>query len=109
MVDAIRRGFDVLRIKNRSIHQVTGERAVVEDRQKSGGYAGVRVDVTMPNGTIAEIQINVPEMLAAKEGANGDGPGHRLYEAQRDSKKGGEVWVGTDRACSASTARRSRL
>lgn len=83
VVDAIRREFDVLRIKNRSMHDITGPKVAVEDRAKYAGYSDVMVNVTMPNGTVAEIQVNVPVMMAAKGGA-----GHRLYEAWRDQPKG---------------------
>ena len=57
------------------------------DPTKVGGYTDVLVNVRMPSGVIAEIQINVPEMLAAKEGRNDDGRGHKLYEAYRDAPK----------------------
>lgn len=59
-----------------------GESIDSEDPAKYGGYTDVLVNVTMPNGVIAEIQINVPEMLAAK-GEHG----HKLYEAAREAPK----------------------
>ncbi len=43
------------------------------------------LNVVMPSGTLAEIQINTPEMLAAKEAQ-----GHALYEALRAEPKGSE-------------------
>jgi len=72
-----------LRSKNRSETQLTGKNLSVEPRAKYGGYADVLVNVTMPNGVIAEIQINVPEMLGAKSAQ-----GHKLYEAARDQAEG---------------------
>ena len=61
---------------------VRGEQIAPENPAKYGGYTDVLAKVRMPNGVIAEIQINVPEMLSAK-----DGPGHKLYEAYRDAPK----------------------
>lgn len=61
---------------------VNGEELQPEDPKKYGGYTDVLVNITMPNGVIAEIQINVPEMLSAKEAQ-----GHKLYEAYRDAPK----------------------
>jgi N12 class adenine-specific DNA methylase len=58
-----------------------------EDPAKFGGYSDLMVNVVMPNGVIAEIQINVPEMLGAKSGPDGNAPGHKLYEAFRDAPK----------------------
>lgn len=60
----------------------SGGELPAEDRMVYGGYSDVLVNVVMPNGVIAEIQINVPQMLAAKEGQ-----GHKLYEAQREAPK----------------------
>jgi hypothetical protein len=36
------------------------------------------------------VQINVPEMMAAKAGPRDDGPGHKLYEVARAAPKGTE-------------------
>lgn len=54
----------------------------LEDLGKSGNYRDVLVNVRLPNGVIAEIQINIPEMLGAKYQQ-----GHKLYEAFRDAPK----------------------
>lgn len=59
-----------------------GKVIAAEDPAMYGGYTDVLMNVTMPNGVVAEIQINVPEMLSAK----GD-QGHKLYEAYREAKK----------------------
>lgn len=64
-----------------------GEVIQPEDPAKFGGYSDLMVNVRMPNGVIAEIQINVPEMLGAKEGPDRMAPGHKLYEAYRDAPK----------------------
>lgn len=98
VVEELRREFQIMRVIDRAEAGLAGDKVSAKPRSMFSGYADVLVNVVMPNGTIAEIQINVPEMLAAKEGAKGDGPGHKLYEAQRDSKKGDAVWAGTDRA-----------
>lgn len=52
--------------------------APAEDPSRYAGYSDIMLNVVMPNGTIAEIQINTPDMLAAKL-ANG----HVLYESLR--------------------------
>jgi len=59
-----------------------GEPLPADDMRAKDGYTDVLVNVVMPSGVIAEIQINVPEMLAAKEGQ-----GHKLYEAYREAPK----------------------
>lgn len=71
--------------KNRTgntVLSVNGVELQPEDPKIYGGYTDVLVNITMPNGVIAEIQINVPEMLSAKEAQ-----GHKLYEAYRDAPK----------------------
>lgn len=93
VVDAIRREFNVLRIKNRSMHEITGPLVKVEDREIYGGYSDVMVNVTMPNGTVAEIQVNVPVVMAAKGGA-----GHKLYEVWREQPEGSALESESDAA-----------
>ena len=83
VLDEIGKSFDILRIKNRSEASLTGKNLKDEPRAKLGGYADVLVNVVMPNGVIAEIQINTPEMLSAKEAQ-----GHKLYEVARDFPEG---------------------
>lgn len=86
VLDEIEKEFKLLRKpKNRTSEFAmtwSGGELQAEDRQVYGGYADVLVNVVMPNGVIGEIQINVPQMLAAKEGQ-----GHKLYEAQREAPK----------------------
>ena len=82
VVDEIRKDFEILRVKNRTGIEMQGG-----DVDNKGflpsGYGDVLINVRTPNGTIAEIQINVPEMLAAK-----DEEGHSLYEIERDQPEG---------------------
>ncbi len=77
VLDAISREFKIIRIKNRSGVDLSGEKMEVAPRQAYGGYADILVNVELPDGTVGEIQINVPSMLAAKE------LGHELYEIER--------------------------
>jgi N12 class adenine-specific DNA methylase len=93
VIDAIRREFDVMRIKNRSMHSIIGEKVFVENRAKYAGYSDVMLNVTMPNCTVAEIQINVPAMMAAKSG-----PGHKLYEVWREQPEDSPLAAKTDGA-----------
>lgn len=79
VVDEIYRTFEVSkgRIKNRtdaalSAPDLTGSSGFVES-----GYGDVLVNVRI-SGIDAEILINVPEMIAAKEGQ-----GHKLYDIER--------------------------
>lgn len=77
VVDEIGREFKIVRIKNRTESPLGDVKT--EGREKTGGYADVLVNVAMPDGMVAEIQINVPEMLSIKQHQ-----GHKLYEAARD-------------------------
>lgn len=61
---------------------VNGKEIKAEDPARYGCYSDVMVNVVMPSGVVAEIQINVPEMLGAKEAQ-----GHKLYEAYREALK----------------------
>ena len=85
VVDEIRKEFEVLRVKNRTDIEMAGD-----DVDNKGflpsGYGDVLVNVRMPNGTVGEIQVNVPEMLAAK----GE-EGHTLYEIERAQPEGSEI------------------
>ncbi len=83
IIDQIRKEFDVVRIKDRAGAGVSGENVSAADRQAFGGYADVLINIRMPNGTIGEIQINTPAMLAAK-----GNQGHKLYEAAREQPNG---------------------
>ena len=87
VVDAVNKNFNILRIKNRSENPVVGPNLSTEPRKKFGGYSDVLINIVMPNGIIAEIQINSPVMLAAK-----DEQGHKLYEAAREQPKDSELY-----------------
>lgn len=66
--DTVRRiqgQVDVVRLKDRI------------ENPAPGGMRDVLMNVQLPDGTLAEIQVHVPEMLAAKE------YGHALYERAR--------------------------
>lgn len=88
VVDAIRKEFEILpkRIKDQSdagikATEVSGKAGFLES-----GYGQVLVNVRTANGTTAEIQINVPEMLAVK-----NAEGHKLYEIERAEPEGSET------------------
>lgn len=82
VIDEIATEFDILRIKNRSGIPMTGPNLSSAPREDFGGYSDVLVNITMPNGVIGEIQINVPTMLSVKADH-----GHKLYEAAREAGK----------------------
>jgi N12 class adenine-specific DNA methylase len=86
VLDEIEREFKLLRAPKNRTNSVTiksrGVDVVADDPDRTGGYTDILVNVVMPSGLIAEIQINVPELLAAKEGQ-----GHKLYEAAREAPK----------------------
>ena len=48
------------------------------DGLEDSGYCDFLANIKLSDGMIAEVQINVPQMLAAK------GPGHKIYEIPRD-------------------------
>jgi N12 class adenine-specific DNA methylase len=87
VMEAIEKEFKLLRApKNRTGDaplRAQGKDVPAEDPSKYGGYSDIMVNVVMPNGTIAEIQINTPDMLAAKSGQ-----GHDLYESLRVEQRG---------------------
>jgi len=87
VVNAINQNFNILRIKNRSENPIVGPNVQTEPRKKFGGYSDVMINIRMPNGIIAEIQINSPVMLAAK-----DEQGHKLYEAAREQPEGSDLY-----------------
>ena len=86
IVDAIEAEFDVVRVKNVTESAVVSSALVPSRQLLSSGYRNVLVNVNLPNGLVAEIQINTPAMLSAK--AN---QGHILYELERDLSEGNET------------------
>jgi predicted transcriptional regulator len=73
-------GFD--RIKNRlSIDLANDKGETVEGKPLSTGYQDVLTNVVLPDGTIAEIQISTPAMLAAKN------LGHEIYAFEREMEE----------------------
>lgn len=67
-IEAVQKAFKVVRIKNRF------------DEPLPSGYRDVLMNVELESGQIAELQIHIPQMLAAKE------LGHLLFEIERASK-----------------------
>lgn len=76
VMDGLSREFQVVRADNKTDQQVgsLAPRATPDPY----GYADINVRVRLPSGLLAEVQINVPGMMAAK-----GGPGHKLYEVGR--------------------------
>lgn len=66
-VAAVHANFDVVRMKDRFKEPIPGS-----------NYKDVLMNVRLPNGAIGEIQVHIPEMIAAKD------VGHKLYEISRD-------------------------
>lgn len=62
--------FDIVRVKDRL------------DTPTVAGYRDILTNVRLPNGRLAEVQINTKAMLAAKDVA------HKLYEQERKLPKG---------------------
>ncbi len=78
----------ISKIKNKAgialdgIDEATKAKVKNQDRANFGGYADVSLIVKTPSGVLAEVQINVPAMMAVK-----DAQGHKLYEAARQQPK----------------------
>lgn len=64
-IEQVQQNFEIVRVKNRF------------ETPTESGYRDVLINVRMPDGTVGEIQINLPQMLAAKS------EGHKLYEMAR--------------------------
>lgn len=71
-IAAVRETLDVVRVKDRFAKPL------------DTGYRDVLMNVRLPDGLMAELQIHIPEMLAAKE------LGHLLYEIERALPPGEE-------------------
>jgi len=71
------------RIKNRLSIDLTNDKGeTVEGKPLSTGYQDVLTNVVLPDGTVAEIQISTPAMLAAKN------LGHEIYAFEREMEEG---------------------
>jgi len=81
VLNEIGKEFTIQRVKNKTDISLNASNLVVE--KSPDGYMDVLVNVAMPNGTVAEIQINIPAMMAAKAGS-----GHKLYEISRAAQQG---------------------
>ena len=84
VINAIRNQFEIVpgRIKNMTDAKIDGKQGTFIP----SGYGQVLVNVKMPSGVIAEIQINIPEMLAVKSAE-----GHKLYEIERTAQEGSKT------------------
>lgn len=88
----------ISKIKNKTGIPLSGIDAATEakvknqDRTNFGGYSDVSLIVRTPNGVLAEVQINIPAMMAIK-----DAQGHKLYEAARSQPKGSDLEREIDR------------
>lgn len=91
VIDAIEERFTVLRVKNLTDAPVESPHIVSVKALPESGYRNVLINVSMPNGTVAEIQINTPAMLSAKARE-----GHALYEVERDLPEGDATRVAVE-------------
>jgi predicted RNA methylase len=88
VVDEIYSRFDVVknRVKNRTNVEITAKDLKGKTGFLASGYGDVLINVRI-NGVQAEIQINIPEMIGAKQEE-----GHKLYEIERETPKGTELF-----------------
>jgi len=78
-INQIGKVYSFDRIKNRLAVDLTSpDGAVLEGVPLSTGYQDILTNVTLEDGSIAEIQISTPEMLAAKN------LGHDIYAFERE-------------------------
>jgi hypothetical protein len=78
-IDEIGKVYKFNRIKNRlSISVTNAKNRTVKGKPLSTGYQDVLTNVVLPDGTIAEIQISTPEMVAAKS------LGHQIFSFERE-------------------------
>ncbi len=91
VIKALSKQFDVVNIKNKAAADLSNigtdllAKTKNQDRAVFGGYADVSVIIRDGSGVLAEVQINIPAMLAIK-----DAEGHRLYEAARVQSDGSQ-------------------
>lgn len=83
VINEIGKVYKFDRIKNRlSIDLANDKGETVEGKPLSTGYQDVLTNVVLPDGTVAEIQISTPAMLAAKN------LGHEIYAFEREMEEG---------------------
>ena len=83
VINEIGKVYEFDRIKNRlSIDLANDKGETVEGKPLSTGYQDVLTNVVLPDGTVAEIQISTPAMLAAKN------LGHEIYAFEREMEEG---------------------
>lgn len=82
MVGALTEQFTIT--KDASGNEVGFRNNLNENPQDAltGGYKDAKMNVILDNGLIAEIQVNIPEFMAAKE------IGHKLYVERREILRG---------------------
>ena len=79
VINAIGKVYKFDRLKNRlSIDLVDNKGKPLKGEPLSTGYQDMLANVVLPDGTVAEIQISTPEMLAAKH------LGHEIYAFERE-------------------------
>lgn len=71
-IEAVKRAFTVIRVKDKF------------QAPTPAGYRDILTNVDLGDGVIAELQIHIPEMIAAKE------LGHLLYEVERALPEGSD-------------------
>lgn len=82
-LDAIDGVYKFDRIKNRLMVDLSDPKGkTVEGKPLPTGYQDVLTNVVLADGTVAEIQISTPEMLAAKN------LGHEIYAFEREMPEG---------------------
>ena len=81
-INQIGKVYSFDRIKNRLAVDLTSpDGAVLEGAPLPTGYQDILTNVTLEDGSVAEIQISTPEMLAAKN------LGHNIYAFEREMPK----------------------
>jgi hypothetical protein len=79
VIDAIGKVYKFDRLKNRlSIDLTDNKGETLKGEPLPTGYQDVLTNVVLPDGTVAEIQISTPAMLAAKH------LGHEIYAFERE-------------------------
>jgi predicted transcriptional regulator len=81
-INQIGKVYSFDRIKNRlAVNLTSPDGTVLEGAPLPTGYQDILTNVTLEDGSVAEIQISTPEMLAAKN------LGHEIYAFEREMPK----------------------